>query len=403
MLLKRRFQFFTPSVLAPGTNTILGTTTKFQLDRTWPCEAMLVIVSLTMGSTGPTFNTGAVGGYDGLLSVMKRINIAVNDGNQPRTVVDFSGVGLCEYAQLIGASLDRSTIEALRIGKLTAGPNNQKIRIAYLIPFVHPGIAEPLKTRCLLPLHTYPQDPVVTIDWETSGNLYSAGSIATVSAEYMLIRREMPTTLNGVIMQSGGYLPFDLIETPFSIPTGTGTEQRIPVATPGQYANLMFRQYLGGTNITRDVVDGTTTFGSESTWRLETGGLVIKQWRWKHLQILNDLNRFKNGITSANFAAATSAGSPTVSFDPDPDFGAVPAASSSFQPAASTLLDFLIAGTSDTADELGSLLDCNLPANSGLKMEVIGTPSSVTTNGSVIYIGGHRFFGDLSKYQSLNA
>lgn len=402
MLTKRRFNFFTPAVLAPGSNLLLGTTVKFNLDRTWPCEGMVVVLSLTMGSTAPTLTA-----VDGLINVLKRVNITVNDGNQPRTLVDFQGAGLIEYCRNIGVGLDRSTVEALRLGKLAAGTGqllaNQNIRIAYIIPFVHPGIAEPLKTRCLVPMHLYPQDPIVTIDFETSGNMYSAGSISGVSAEYLLIRREMPTALDATIQSNGGYIPMDLIETPFSIGTGISGEQRFPVPIPGSYLNLNFRQYLGGSTITRQVLDQTTTFGSEQRWRIETGGLVIKEWRWKYIQILNDIWRGYDSMSNAAFASgAQGSYTSAVSFDASPDFGVITSGTSQ-QAATSTLLDFLIAGTADTSDELGSLLDCNLAANSGLKMEVIGSVASVATNASTLWIGGQRFYGDLSKWQSLAA
>src|ERR1700743_3158027 len=128
MLNKGRFNFFTPQVLAPGSNSLLGTTVKVQFERTWPVEAIVLVLNLTMGSTAPTMTS-----IDGLLNVVKRVNITVNDGNQPRTLVDMQGVGLVEYARNLGLGLDRSTIEALRLGKLAAGTGqifvNQKVRI----------------------------------------------------------------------------------------------------------------------------------------------------------------------------------------------------------------------------------------------------------------------------------
>lgn len=401
MLLKRRYNLFTPSVLAPGTNTLLGTNPLFNLDRTWPIEAMIVVVNLTMGSTAPTLSMA-----DGLLNVVKNVTVTVNDGNLPRTLVNMSGAGLVEYCRLIGVGLDRSTIEGLRVGKLAAGTGqllaNQNIRLAYIIPFVHPGLAEPLRSRCLVPAQTYGQDPQVQITFETATNLYSAGSIATVSAEYLLIRREMPSAVDAALQKSGGYIQMDLVETPFSIATGVSGEQRFAVPTPGSYLNLMFRQYLGGATITRDVLDQTTTFGNEQIWRLETGGLVIKNWRWKYLQILNDISRGENGLSNALFGSTAQASyTGGTSFDASPDFGKIPSGSS-IQQATSTMLDFLIANSTDVADELGSLLDCNIAPNVGLKMEVIGSVASVATNGSTLYIGGQRFYGDLSKYQSVN-
>jgi hypothetical protein len=63
-------------------------------------------------------------------------------------------------------------------------------------------------------------------------------------------------------------------------------------------------------------------------------------------------------------------------------------------------MDFLTDGQSeDIARELGSVLDCNTPANTGLKMEIVGAPTSVSTNASQLNLMGRRLFGDLSRWQ----
>ena len=147
---------------------------------------------------------------------------------------------------------------------------------------------------------------------------------------------------------------------------------------------LLFRQYKGGTTITRDVLDAVVTIGSESRWRLESGLAVLTEWKWKHLQTDNDYSRVANGISQTS----------------SPNFSGAVAANTSYQPAASCMLDFLTDGL-DSANELGSLLDCNVAPNAGLKMEVIGPVVSVATNASTLYIGGHRLFGDLTKWQSV--
>jgi len=85
-----------------------------------------------------------------------------------------------------------------------------------------------------------------------------------------------------------------------------------------------------------------------------------------------------------------------------PQLGGAVAASTSFQPAASVMLDFLSDGVpSDGVNELGSVLDLNIPARSGLKMEIITNVASVATNGSTLFVMGHRLYGDLSKWQSV--
>lgn len=396
MMLKPRRNFFTPANFALASAGVLGTTQKVAFDRTWPIEEIEIICDVTCGATGPTpTNT------DGLTALIKHVNLSVNDGIQPRTIVDMTGPGLLEYAALVDDSLDRSTLDV--IGMNAAGAafaNNLKFRITYRIPLVHPLIAEPLRTRMLLPVHTYPQDPILTVDFESSANLMSAGSLAGVVVHYVLKRREMSIGVTQQF-QKQGFIGFDLIETGYSIGTGVAGEQRFAVATPGSYANMMFRQYLGGASITRSPLDQTTTFGSENRWRLESGGIVPNEWRWKHLQIENDRRRSANGIFDANvYVSTTSAGSPTKNVPAYPNFPANAAAGQRWNPEASCMIDF-ISPDGDTVNELGSVLDCNLPTNTGLKMEVVGSVASVATNASTLYIGGHRFFGSLKPWQAV--
>jgi hypothetical protein len=265
--------------------------------------------------------------------------------------------------------------------------NNLKFQITYRIPLVNPCIGEPLRTLMLLPIHRHPQDPVLSIDFEAAANMYSAGSLSALSVEVVLIRRAVSQAQDAAIVAAGGYIPFDLMESANVIPLGVSQETRFPLATPGSYLNLVFRQYLGGASVTRSPVDAVTTFGSESVWRLETGGNVLHQWRWKHLRAINQFTSPENS-TNQTYS---------------PRIGGVVAAGTLWTPAASVMLDWLGDGlTGDASNELGSVLDCNLPTLTGLKMEVVGTPASVATNASTLFIGGHRLYGDLSQWQKFN-
>ena len=101
--------------------------------------------------------------------------------------------------------------------------------------------------------------------------------------------------------------------------------------------------------------------------------------------MINDMQNPRNTITQSS----------------SPMFGGGVLTNTNFQAAASTMLDFLGDGTSqDSNDELGSLLNCNL--SSTLKMEFIGQPASVATNGSTIYVMGRRHFGDLSRWKTVS-
>lgn len=389
MLLRKKTHYFTPPVLQPGGFALLGTTQKFDLDNTWPIEEMMVFVDVVVNAQL------TLAGVDNLAGIIKRINVSVNDNNQPRSIVDCSGVGLLEYCSLAGMNLDADTLEVIKLGQGTTVAAAMAFRLCYRVPFVHPAIGEPLRTRCLLPVHTWNQQPKVTIDFETGANMFSAGSLTLVQASYSLIRRNITQDVTNTILNDGGFINFDLLETPYALPIGQAGEVRLDIPSPGSYLCMALRQYLGGATITRNPVDQTgkgdtvaNGFAAETRWRIESGGVVDHEWRWRHLRNLNDYSRPLNSVVQAS----------------SPRIGGIVAANTSFSPASSIMLDFIDDGVpGGSVNELGSVLDLNIPARSGLKMQFIGNIASVATNASQIFMVAHRLYGDLSKWQAFRA
>lgn len=420
MYLEQRLNVFRPPQFNLATNTILGTTQRFAIDRTYPIEEIVVRVSFSvttaMDQTSPTTPDM----WDNILQIVQKINLSVNDGRQPRSVVDCSGVALLEYAEQVGLTNDDATNQAIAVAanNNAAGVPVGLFVLTYRIPMVPPSIGEPLRSRCYLPVHTHNQDPILSLTFNTIAGMSAnnTGVIGNVFTDVVLIRR-VPTAGSEKLLRSTagsnptGYIDFDLIETPFAVPLGQANEIRFAVPTPGNYTGMVFRQYLGGATLTRkNPVDSNAgdsvahNFGIENLWRLETGLVVVRQWSWAVLRTINDWTRtgtapFLSPLTP--FVAASSAGSPTSALQVIPaNFPVSRQASTAyFRAGTSTYLDFLGDGTGDTGNELGSLLDCNTPANNGLKMELIGTPASVATNQSVIYMLGHRLLGDISRWQ----
>lgn len=386
MMLLKKQHYFTPPQLQPGGTALLGTKQKVDIDNTWPIEEILIFVDVVVNAQ--LTNTGA----DSILGIVKNVELSINDNNQPRSIVNCSGVGLLEYASLSGFNLDADTLQTVILSQAATVAAAMAFRICYRIPLVHPAIGEPLRTRCLLPVHTWNQQPKLTIDFEQGANMFSAGSLTLVQASYTLIRRNITQDLTNQILADGGFLNFDLLETPYQLPLGTAGEVRLQIPTPGSYTCMAFRQYLGGATVTRNVVDQTgkgdtvaNGFAAETRWRLESGGVVNTEWRWNHLRKLNCYSRPLNSATQSS----------------SPQIGGIVAANTSFSPASSTMIDFLDDGVpSGGVNELGSVLDLNIPARSGLKMELIGNIASVATNASQIFMVAHRFYGDLSKWQA---
>lgn len=381
MMLKKRTQIYRPSEMQGI--AILGTSQTFDIPNVQPIEEIRVIVNGTFTAAATT-RTNIL---DNILNAVKKVVLNINDGVTSRAQVSYSGPGLLEYCAQVGLNLDRSTLEAVRIANdTTVALASQSFRISYRIPIVHPMIGEPLRTRMLLPVHTWAEAPVLELQFGQLADLASAGALAALTTEIIVKHRVMPAALTTDILSNGGFISSDLVEKPFSVAPGVSGEARFQISSPGQYLNLCFRQYLGGATVTRNVLDASTTFGQETKWRIESGLVPLTEWTWKALQIENDESRVSNGLTQTS----------------SPNFGGAIAANTQFQPAASVLLDFLTDGM-ESANELGSVLDANIDARTGLKLEVIGTVVSVATNASTIHIGGHRLFGDLSKWQALKA
>jgi hypothetical protein len=420
ILQQRHNMFFPPQFVgsASGANNspLLGQTQKFQIDRSYPLEEIRIHVNFTVNTGGLTLVTSpsTTDQFDSLLTLIQHVNLSVNDGKQPRSVVDCDGVALLEYQLATGVNVDRATGEVMAYSQTASLPAGN-YRMTYRIPIVETWIGEPLRTQMYLPVHTYPQDPVLTLQFQNAANIYSAGNINFVGAEVQLIRR-VPTAASEKYVQSklasnpNGYIDFDLIETQFAVPVGTSSEIRLALPVPGQYATLLCRHYLGGSSITRKEIDNGatgTSFGTENRWRLESAQVTIREWRWKHL--LSELQMNQPCVAMLNpavFVAAASAGSPTTNLQTvQPIFGRMSGgipSGSGFDYANSVLLNFLTDGMSgDDAVELGSLLDCNTPAQAGLKMEIIGTPTNVSTNASYLKVLGRRYFGNLANWQKL--
>jgi hypothetical protein len=441
MFLQQRFNYFSPPQFQGTGATLLGTTQKYQIDRTWPIEEIVLHVAFNVTTALTLFPLTAQSPdqYDNILQLIQHINLSVNDGKQPRSVVDCSGVAMLEYCQQCGLNLDQATLTLAALsgvsqvytvagGTTTLSPVPLPVgfyTLTYRIPMCHPWIGEPVRSRMYLPVHTFPQDPVLSLTFQSLANICSAGVIGAIFIDVELIRR-VPTASSESLLRANpgtnpnGYIDWDLIETPFGIGIGIGSEQRFPLPIPGAYMDLLMRQYLGGTNVSRSPIDaggtGVTTaagvmggFGTEQRWRLETGLVVVREWRWKHLRALNDFSRpcwptLVIGSTVAGPLAFLTVAASNGNIGGISPF-AVNGGSfmTNFRNPSSVMLNFLSDGLSgDTGVEFGSLLDCNTPANNGLKMELIGTPYSAANNGHTLAVMGRRLFGDLSRWQKFS-
>lgn len=429
MMLPRLLRFDQRQQLNPGSTTLLGTQVRVDVPRIAPIEEIFVVVNVTTGATAPGTLTAA-----GLLNILKRVVIIVNDGLGQRNLVDFSGEGLLEYAQQVGINLDGATLQAVADQQSMQGFRaSQKYQITYRIPMVHPLITEPLRTRMLLPVQNHVSDPQIVLDFSAAADMYGAGSLSAVIADIVFARRDMAPSINQSIQGNGGYVDWDLIETPFQLGAGVSGEQRFSIPTPGWYGNLLLRHFKGGATVTRGDISETTTVGSETTWKIVQGTKTFWEWRNRHVALINDLSRTTlpyparialltdstGGAVSDTIANTAGANPTTAEFENavasivakmnwaigqltgiQVRIGEKASTANNWQDPSSLLLDFLTDLQGSEANELGSVLDCQNPQALGEKVEIVAPVSNASTNGHTLYVGGLRFRSDVRKFMT---
>lgn len=408
MLLRQRRSFIIDSKLALGTPNS-ASTIRLQIPRVAPygIEEIFITVTITMGATGIINGTNVNLGY-GLLNYLKRVqlgNIPNQDG-KPSNVVDVSGAGLLQFTANEGLKLDDSTLAMLTAINKVRVLANGVYRVTYRIPCVHPFLTDSLRPRCLLPIFAYNQDPVLQMDFAASTEMTDlATPISSAAVEVFLVTREMQPAAIAQINSTGGFINWDLLESPNS-PAASLTNQltKFLIPTPGSYTGLLLHMLKGGATLTPGDLSGSTTIGSETEWQLKGAGKdIIDSWRMKYLRIINDTSRAPGGpayelnATAAYIQATASNGVAGV-----PTFGGPLSAGFAIQEPSSVFLDFCSDGLTDVR-ELGSLFNTKLYADKNLEVAIYGqiTTSATTTQPNSINIVGRRLFGDLSTFQAL--
>jgi hypothetical protein len=135
----------------------------------------------------------------------------------------------------------------------------------------------------------------------------------------------------------------------------SGEEQRVEIPAPGSYTGQLYRGYTS-TSARGDISSAT------AAWRIESLNVVQRRFKFAHLKLENEHSQVTT--TAPLFTG-------------------------------SYYNDFLTDKTGVMASEYGSVLDANIPQNSGARIYLIG---GVTGGADVkLRVLSHRLFGDLSK------
>jgi hypothetical protein len=414
MLLRPRRSFIIDSRLTLTAASFPQQTIRLPIPRVSPyaLEEIYVTVQVTIGNA---ITTGMLG--TGLMNIIKRIqlgNIPNSDG-KPSNVVDVSGQGLLQFVQNEGLRLDDATIGALYAVNRVQVPATGIYRITYRIPMVHPGLTDGLRPRCLLPIFAYNQDPVLQLDFSAATEISGvADPFSAASVDVFLVTREMQPAAIAQINATGGFINWDLLESPNSPSAGqTNILNKFIIPTPGSYTGLLMYMLKGGATLTPGDLSGTTTAGQETEWQLKGAGKdIIDSWRMKYLRVINDSSRASGGAVFPNsdgtawntLALATDAHALLSNIAPAAQtFGGPLSVGWTIQEPSSVFLDFASDGNNDIR-ELGSLFNTKMYADKGLEVAIYGqiTTSGTTTKPNSLNIVGRRLFGDLSTFQTLS-
>lgn len=325
---------------ATQTGLALGQTITFPITREFHVEKITLVVSVTPTAAQATANA------DGLNAIVNKMQLSVSDGARTRNVVDVSGPGLLEYNWNV-AGLDRDT----RTNFQTNPAAGAKI-LRYEIHCSHPQVEDPVGSTMLLPFPRYNSNPVLSVTFATQAqmdtNVAPTFAVGALTAKIIVHRRQ-------VNRANWPTVDWELTENSVGYAT-TGNSQLYELQIPGSYTGILLRDYQG--LATRGFLETT---GGEN--KLQLLGTVIRRFNCADVLAENDVSAALSPATWTN-------------------------------PTACAYLDFVSDKSGETGADLGSVLDANILAASGARLQLL---QDITggTNYMRKYVT-HRVFGNLS-------
>lgn len=357
-------------ILPRETNSFApGAIATFDVSRELPIESMFLKATWQVSAyTAPTFLA------DGPLGHFRRIVMNGPDGARNRNVVDCTGPGLIELSKHWTGYIDPATAAQVNSNR-SAGTYSPTFAattdVNVLIPiyFAPPNLDDPVSSAFLLPVDRYNANPQLQVQFGAAADVFSAGTFTAQTARLsLLVNRRIVNRLNWPIVDGElGELRVDY--------GATGANQRYDLPITGYYTSLLLRQYR--TNAIRGALDTATLADysdadNNNAWTLELSGNNIRRFRLSDLELENDLSE------------ATGAGQGDIL-------------------AGSFLMDFLsdrVGGDSgDAGVALGSLLNANIPLNSGSRLSLIQNIQTLTASQTRSQLVYHRFYGNPAALQ----
>jgi hypothetical protein len=351
-------------------NAVLGGTITFALTRDFFLDSLFINIPITVGGT---FGTAATWSTMGLVDLVQRVQLQISDGSSNRNQTDASGGALVRRAATILSGLNIGTLTSLgaTLNKLEGNgtgdsAGNYLIRIPLL--FRQPQLSDPISSALLLPMPRYNVNPNLVITFGAKANMILSGATgATIAignssyaAPWLTIFKRQVDTVTFPTLDT----EFRELSTTYS---STGPNQLQEIDPVGSYTNIDYFM-TNSSGVGADLSGG-------NLWQLQILSQVLRQF------ILADLAAQQNFSQGNDLFIQNAAATVNTSFYTDyfPGY---------FHQT------FLHDGFGAEVGELGSVLNANVLAGSGTRIQIL---QNLTSTGTINY-ALERIFGDLSPY-----
>jgi hypothetical protein len=368
MLFQKKQDFILPTQITQGA---FGGTARFDISREYPIESLLLCVTERV-----THTTASDPLADGIMNIIRKVQVTCADGARTRNVVDCSGPGLVELAKHWIGFLDRDT-QARCATPSTGAP--QAIATAtdynFIVPifFCPPNIDDPLASALLLPADRFNSNIQMTVQFGAASDLYATVGDVTQTAAYpkcaLIVNRRIVNRTKWPI------LDHEIFEQRKDF-AATGDNYELEIPNTGGYTGLLCRcKRASAAALNRRGDVSVATLGDHvadnvANWELKVAGNTLRRFRVADLERENDYS-CAHGVAAGDVLP----GSYFMDF----------------------IGDRVGASGGDPAVVLGSLLNANIPLNSGVR--IVLRQSIGVALAQIDYVF-HRIYGNLSAFKA---
>jgi hypothetical protein len=344
-------------ILPPVTGIPLGGSAQFAITRDFFLDSLIVEV------TGVITTGAATAGPDGMLGIVRNLQLAISDGSSNRNQTSVSGVSAVQKGFLTTGSIDQGTLNTQLIGMAA---NATQFLLRFPLFFKHPQLSDPVGSAFMLPLPRYNTNPVLTVTFANQAQLdQNAAPTFAIAAGLtcrLILNKRQVDNIQFPTLES------EFIESTVAY-TQNATNQLFELQVPGSYFLFGLRGYVGA--VASSAWADPTIAGGQL--QLQLLGNTLRQSRFSDLAYMNQLSTQDNWSAVATRNAV---------------FGLF---------AGMAAYNFLHDGFGLEVGEVGSALNSNVLAGSGSRVQLLQDIAGAA-NLSIAYFWD-RIFGDLSPLQ----